>query len=128
MFLQEFVRGIGGLSRPEVESILQTAGLSCAALRTGHAASIDEAENLLGQVTLNNHRHNHATVGPESPYISVSAGTFLEGDSVSQVNEARYAFDTALEFAVVMPSTDGSDLLRLLLPTRTTGRKPRGVR
>lgn len=100
MIVQSVIRGISGLRRDpaddEVGQIMNHSGLLCAAVRTGRAPTPDDAEELLGPAALDAHRHRHEDVVDDSPYISMSAGTYVERD---RHNHAAFAFDTALSFA-----------------------------
>ncbi|WP_149204611.1 hypothetical protein [Actinotalea subterranea] len=100
MLVQNVIRGIGGLVREpdndEVEAIMRRDGLVCAALRHGFAATAGDAENLLGSRALDAHRHRHTRVADASPYVSMTAGTYVERGAH---NHAASAFLTALLFA-----------------------------
>ncbi|NTW41903.1 MAG: hypothetical protein HGA44_18815 [Cellulomonadaceae bacterium] len=103
MIVQNVIRGIGGLVRvpgnDEVEAIMRRDGLLCAALRHGHVATANDAENLLGPLSLDAHRHRHVQFAAASPYVSMTAGTYVERGAH---NHAASAFLTAVLFA-----TDG---------------------
>ncbi|MDT0166052.1 hypothetical protein Q9R32_10825 [Actinotalea sp. AC32] len=100
MIVQSVIRGVGDLRRDavrdDVAEIMTRTGLVCAALRTGRVASPGDAEDLLGPTALDDHRHRHHLMADESPYISMTAGTYVERH---RRNRAAYAFDTALAFA-----------------------------
>lgn len=107
MLIQEVVRGVSGISEDEARIIMGETGLLCAALRNRVVATVDVAERLLSADSLDRHRHDNPNFARESPYVAVSAGTYLEGDHRSRHNRARFAFDTALDFAVLGPRRDG---------------------
>ncbi|MGH8835606.1 MAG: hypothetical protein ACRDWG_11535 [Actinomycetes bacterium] len=106
MLLQEFVRGMRGLSPTEVDAILAD-GMLCQALLNPPVLSPWEAEEQLSDVNLDRHRHDHAAYGASSPYISTSAGTYREGDLTTKFNQPMFALETALQFAVLLHRTDG---------------------
>lgn len=103
MIVQNVIRGISGLVREpgndQVEAIMRRDGLLCAALRHGYAATAGGAEDLLGPRALDAHRHRHTHVKDASPYVSMTAGTYVERGAH---NHAASAFLTAVLFA-----TDG---------------------
>lgn len=107
MLLQHVVRGVGGIARKQAETVMHTSGLLCSAIRNGHAADVESAERLLSPENLDRHRHDHPRFADESPYISTSAGTYAEGNRLTRATRSFYAFDTALEFAVLGPRTHG---------------------
>jgi hypothetical protein len=107
VLIQEIVRGVSGLERGEVDEILNEKGFLCAALRNGVADSIDVAEKLLSTANLRRHQNDYPAYADETPYISTSAGTYVEGGRWRQNNRARFAFTTALDFAVLGPRRDG---------------------
>src|SRR5699024_10734306 len=80
------------------------SGLLCAAVRNGRVKNIDDAEYLLGPTALDDHRHRHQLVRNDSPYISMTAGTYEERN---KQNHARCASDTALAFATRGYQTSG---------------------
>jgi hypothetical protein len=112
MFIQEFVRGMRDLSPTEVRTILDE-GMVCQALRQPAGRSTRDLEAELTDDNLNRHRHEHTTYGPHSPYISTTAGTIREmvqlhpDGSAAAFTESWFAFDTALEFAVLTRRSDG---------------------
>ncbi len=107
MLIQEVVRGVGRLAYADALAVVRETGLVCAALRNGVVATSDAAEGLLSPEALERHRHDHPTFHSQSPYISATAGTYLEGSRWSRASRARFAFDTALDFAVLGPRRDG---------------------
>jgi hypothetical protein len=106
VLLQEFVRGMRGLIRREVEVIL-AEGMVCQALWNDKSLSLWEAEALLSDANLDRHRHDHKSFAALSPYISTSAGTYREGDATTRYNQPLFALETALLFAVLAEQSDG---------------------
>lgn len=106
MFLQEFVRGMREVSRRQVDEIFEH-GMLCQALRQDPDLSPWEAEGRLSSDSLDQHRHHYSSFGSYSPYISTTAGTYRERGSFERYNQSLFAFDTALQFAVLNEGTDG---------------------
>lgn len=106
MLLQEFVRGMRGLREEDAKTIMST-GLMCQAMWRAPNMSLADAEALLTDENLDLHRHNHDAFAESSPYISTSAGTYREGSARKKYNQPLFAFETALEFAVLSHRTDG---------------------
>lgn len=111
MLVQHFVRGIAGLSPADVSQILSRTGMLCSALRTNPGADVWDAEQRLGSDALDLHQNRYDLVGADSPYISTSAGTYVgeaAGDGSGEGTwRAKFAVDTAVQFAVLISQTDG---------------------
>jgi hypothetical protein len=111
LILQEFLRGVSQFDDdPRVDEdvardILTNTGFWCAAVRRQDSTP-ELAELALTPDSLRRHQSDNAFYRDHSPYISVTAGTYIER-RWQRYNQEVFAFDTALNFAVNIAGTDG---------------------
>jgi hypothetical protein len=113
LILQEFLRGVSQFADdPSVDEdvardILTNTGFWCAVVRRQVSTS-EAAELALTPDSLRRHQSDNTFYRDHSPYISVTAGTYVElGQRSQRYNQEVFAFDTALNFAVNIAGTDG---------------------
>jgi hypothetical protein len=109
MYVQWFVKGIGGQGRPGTSGVGRAEAF--AMIADGHGVlsnwwrtkpngciSPSEVQEMLNEHNLDRHVHDYDTFGPQSPFISLASGA-VERDTALQRNFIYSAIDTALEFA-----------------------------
>jgi hypothetical protein len=104
MYVQTFVKGVagdthGGMSWEQAQALLlRQDGIYSNWWRSLGTITNSGVARVLTDVNLDRHLHDYGNFGPQSPFISLAAGS-VERDTLLGQNYLYSAEDTALEFA-----------------------------
>jgi hypothetical protein len=112
MHIQWFVKGIsgapGGLKKEKAFDMIVTGdGIYSNWWRNKHSITSIEVYTNLTEGNLDRHLHDYDNFGPDSPFISLTAGC-VERDNLLKSNRIYSAIDIALDFATEAGKHDGA--------------------
>jgi hypothetical protein len=106
MMIQRVYKGICGIERDEAEARLRALGIASRWWQKNGSVGPDEVLAQLTETALMRHLNDYDTFGPETPFISTTAGSVVR-DATGKTNIIESAEYIATEFATDGFTRDG---------------------